>query len=126
MKCSFTRLRMVCLSLTLHFCLQSHTRWSCCMIPVQTLRTQTRSLLLTLLSATLHECRCGCARRAANSASLYPLTPAHADTLQHPPSSELWGSRVWAPHGEVPPLPAPACSAAASLTSCLIVLSIFC
>lgn len=138
MKCCFTRLRMVCLSLTLHFCLQSHTRWSCCMIPVQTLQTQAWSLLLKLVSVTLHEWSLWLCQKAASSASFYPLTPIHADTLQHPPPALLgclgisglcstWQHRRGSTSHTQTHLCTlqTACSAAASLTSWLIISSIF-
>lgn len=47
--------------------------------------------------------RCGCARRVANSASFYTLTPIHVDMLQHPHRALLShvGIQRCAAYGEV-------------------------
>lgn len=67
-----------CLFLALHFCLQSHTRWSCCMTLGQALKTSIKPAL-KLPSITLHEPLLWLCQKSCKQHFLLRI-----DTSQHP------------------------------------------
>lgn len=95
---------MLCLFLALQFCLQSHTRWSCCMIPLQTLKSEVQQpAFKTSVSSTswVVAVTVPGGLQTALSFDPSPCRDTAASTLS---SAELWSQLCAAPHGQVTPL----------------------